>query len=136
LQAQDSTVNSDKGLALEGYDVVSYFHEGPVKGSEAIQATNQGVSYWFANRENRNAFKKDPDKYLPEYGGWCAYAMGLDGTRVAVDPKTYKIIDGKLYLFYNAFLNNTLKKWNAKEQELLPMADRNWSEQLNRKKNE
>ncbi len=136
IWAQQSQVNSEAGLALEGYDPVSYFQEGPVEGNPEITAEYGKVDYRFASRENREAFVRDPGRYLPQYGGWCAYAMGLDGQRVEVDPETYKIKDGRLYLFYNAFLNNTLKKWNAREGELLPMANKNWNSQIKHSQNE
>jgi hypothetical protein len=91
------------------------------------QVTYGNTTYWFVNAENAETFKANPKRYLPEYGGWCAYAMGLDGSLVEVDPETFKIIDGKLYLFYNALLNNTLKKWNKNEGELLKNANENWN---------
>ena len=70
--------------------------------------------------------KKNPLNYEPQYGGWCAYAMGKDGSKVEVDPETFKIIDGKLYLYYNKFFNNTLKSWNKDETNLKSRADLNW----------
>ena len=69
---------------------------------------------------------KNPAKYEPQYGGWCAYAMGAKGEKVSVDPKTYKIVDGKLYLFYNRLFNNTLEDWNENEAKLKNKADANW----------
>ena len=60
------------------------------------------------------------------YGGYCAYAMGFDGSLVEIDPETYKIIDGKLYLFYNAYFNNTKTKWDKDEKSLKAKADSNW----------
>lgn len=67
-----------------------------------------------------------PEKYEPEYGGWCAYAMGESGEKVKIDPETFKIVNGKLYLFYNFFFNNTLKDWNIDEKHLKLKADKNW----------
>ncbi|HZE82850.1 MAG TPA: YHS domain protein, partial [Puia sp.] len=64
--------------------------------------------------------------YEPQYGGWCAYAMGKDGSKVEVDPGTFKIVNGKLFLFYNRFFNNTLKTWNKDEDHLHKNADNNW----------
>lgn len=130
LAAQHAEVNSVNGLALQGYDAVSYFQEGPVKGKPNLSAIHMGTTYWFSEPGNREVFLKDPMRYIPEYGGWCAYAMGLNGEKIPVDPETYKILGGRLYLFYNAFLNNTLKKWNTKEEELLPNADLNWRKHL------
>lgn len=126
VAAQQADVNSLNGLALQGYDAVSYYHGGPVKGKPNIYATYMGITYRFTSSGNRDLFVKDPLRYIPEYGGWCAYAMGLNGEKIPVDPETYKIKDGRLYLFYNAFLNNTLKKWNQREEELLPEANQNW----------
>jgi hypothetical protein len=65
-------------------------------------------------------------KYQPQYGGWCAYAMGADGEKVDVDPETFKLMDGKLYLSHNRFSNNTLKFWNKGETNLKQKADANW----------
>ncbi len=129
--AQQSLVNEEAGVALQGYDLLSYFNGKPLQGNKEAATTYEGVSYWFSNKENLKKFELDPSKYLPQYGGWCAYAMGLNGEQVPVDPKTYKIINGRLYLFYNAFLNNTLKKWNQNEDALLQKADSNWNNLIN-----
>jgi len=77
---------------------------------------------------DKEEFKKNPSRYEPQYGGWCAYAMGKDGSKVEVDPETFKIIDGKLYLYYNKFFNNTLKSWNKDEPNLKAKADVNWKQ--------
>ncbi len=131
LLAQSPTVRqkhffAEKGLALEGYDPVSYFQQKPVKGQAAFNLVDQGIKYQFANAANLATFQKDPNKYEPQYGGWCAYAMGKTGEKVEVDPQTFKIIDGKLYLFYNRFFNNTLTSWNENEALLKKQADTNW----------
>ena len=132
LSAQDQTTvrkkhfNLDENIALQGYDPVSYFKGKPVKGSRENALNNQGAIYYFSTAANKEEFKKDPSKYEPEYGGWCAYAMGEKGEKVSVDPKTYKIIAGKLYLFYNKFFNNTLTDWNKDEANLKKKADINW----------
>lgn len=118
--------NLNKGLAIEGYDPVSYFKNKPEKGSASYSDVYEGVTYRFANASNLAAFKKNPAGYEPQYGGWCAYAMGSKGEKVEVDPETYKIIDGKLYLFYNHLFNNTLKTWNKSEASLKLQADANW----------
>jgi YHS domain-containing protein len=119
--------NLESGLAIQGYDPVSYFSNAPKKGKKELNYAYQGVTYRFATQANLDAFKKNPAKYEPTYGGWCAYAMGATGEKVEIDPETYKIVDGKLYLFYNKFFNNTLPKWNKEEMELKKKADANWS---------
>ncbi|MBT1705636.1 YHS domain-containing (seleno)protein [Chryseosolibacter indicus] len=120
--------NIEKGLAIQGYDPVAYFTSNDaVKGKSDIVEMYNGVSYRFASVQNRDKFKADPAKYEPQYGGWCAYAMGAKGEKVDVDPETFKIIDGKLYLFYNKFFNNTLDSWNKNENHLKTNADQNWA---------
>lgn len=120
--------NLDNGLAIDGYDPVAYFTTGKsVKGNKSFVVFHQGVTYRFASEANKELFKANPSQYEPQYGGWCAYAMGADGSKVSVDPETFKIVNGKLYLFYNSYFNNTLKKWNKDEQGLKKNADLNWN---------
>lgn len=132
LQAQSVTqrqqnFNLDNKLALQGYDPVSYFlQKKPLRGKKELTAQFEGVTYYFANPSNKEAFVKNPQNYEPQYGGWCAYAMGSNGEKVEIDPETYKILDGKLYVFYNAYFNNTLKSWNKDEARLKKQADKNW----------
>jgi len=120
--------NLEDGIAIGGYDPVSYFKGNePLKGKKEFSVYHQGVIYFFSSSQNKEMFKSNPSLYEPQYGGWCAYAMGHDGTKVAIDPETFKILDGKLYLFYNKFFNNTLKSWNKNERDLKTKADANWS---------
>ncbi|AYL98827.1 YHS domain-containing (seleno)protein [Mucilaginibacter celer] len=120
--------NLDKsGLAIEGYDPVAYFtQQKAVEGKKDITLTNEGVTYHFATTQDRDLFKANPSKYEPQYGGWCAYAMGATGEKVEIDPATFKLLDGKLYLFYNKYFNNTKKKWDKDEANLKTKADANW----------
>jgi YHS domain-containing protein len=123
--------NLDEGVAIRGYDPVSYFsHNKALKGKEELSYSYHGIKYNFATETNRRLFQTDPVKYEPQYGGWCAYAMGHDGSRVEIDPATFKIINGKLFLFYNRFFNNTLKSWNQDEAGLQAKADANWQKIL------
>ncbi|HMP92338.1 MAG TPA: YHS domain-containing (seleno)protein, partial [Phnomibacter sp.] len=80
----------------------------------------------FASQANRDLFLKNYKAYVPQYGGWCAYAMGDSGEKVTIDPETFKIVDGKLYLFYHSWTNNTLTKWNKDEGKLKANANKNW----------
>ncbi|WP_316838696.1 YHS domain-containing (seleno)protein [Pedobacter gandavensis] len=127
--ADRKSFNLDKsGLAIEGYDPVAYFNSGKAKeGKKEINSVLGGVTYRFSSMANREQFKANPAKYQPQYGGWCAYAMGKDGEKVSVDPETFKVLNGKLYLFYNRFFTNTLKDWNKNEANLKAKADQNWS---------
>lgn len=120
--------NLEGNIAIKGYDPVAYFLQGKaVKGSKDKAVFHQGVVYYFSSLANKEAFKQNPGKYEPEYGGWCAYAMGAENEKVDVDPKTFKIVNGKLYLFYNKHFNNTLPEWNKDESNLKTKADKNWA---------
>ena len=114
-------------VAIQGYDPVSYFDGKPKEGKSEFRITHKGATYWFASQTNATRFKATPDKYEPAYGGWCAYAMGDSGEKVKIDPETFKINDGRLYLFYNFWGNNTLTDWNKNEKKLREMADLNWT---------
>ncbi len=121
--------NLDKSaLAIEGYDPVSYFNsKKAIEGKKEISFTHEGITYHFSSNANRDLFKANPAKYEPQFGGWCAYAMGENGEKVAIDPETFKVLNGKLYLFYNKYFNNTLKDWNKNEASLKQKAEQNWA---------
>lgn len=115
-------------LAIEGYDPVAYFTQSKaVKGNKNFALAYDGVTYHFSSQQNKDLFKAKPTSYEPQYGGWCAYAMGESGEKVEVDPETFKVTKGKLFLFYNKYFTNTLKTWNKNEAPLNTKADVNWS---------
>ncbi len=119
-------LNLKKQVAIEGYDPISYFTNHPVEGKTEIKFSYKGATYLFASQQNLVKFKASPEKFEPAYGGWCAYAMGETGEKVKVDPETFKIVDGRLYLFYNFWGNNTLVDWNKNEIRLKIKAEQNW----------
>src|SRR5215475_4850266 len=85
--------NVENGVAVSGYDVVAYFKQNKaVKGKKDLAVYDRGVTYYFSSTEDKEEFKKNPAKYEPQYGGWCAYAMGKKGAKVEIDPETFKII--------------------------------------------
>ncbi len=120
--------NNENFIALRQFDPVSYFKKQPVRGSEKIQFDYRGIVYYFASQENLETFKKSPEKYEPQYGGWCAYTMATTGERIKIDPTAYRIIDGKLYLFYNFSGDNRLTKWtnSPNRKNLVTLADKKW----------
>jgi len=124
---------TDKNLAIAGYDPVSYFPEGgsePAKGTKDMELVHKGIRYRFASAEHRDAFKANPDKYEPAYGGWCAYAMAKD-TYTKANPKRFVIQGGRLMLFYDGWLGDTLKDWNKEGPEKLePLADAFWKSEV------
>ncbi len=125
--SQKTDYNTQKGYIASGYDVVSYFSNKAVKGSAKFIYTFEGASYKFSSKENLERFKSNAAKYVPQYGGYCAYALGTSGEKVTINPKTFEIRDGKLYLFYNSWGTNTLEMWQKEDPEKLQKkADSNW----------
>jgi len=111
------------GAALRGYDPVAYFTEGkPAKGSPAYTVSYQGSTFHFASQANRDLFKADPARYAPQYDGFCAYGTA-GGYKAAIDPAAFSIVEGKLYLNYNA---DVQKKWRADIPGYIKKADKNW----------
>jgi YHS domain-containing protein len=114
---------------------VSYFPEGggePKEGKASLSVRHRGVLYRFADEANRKRFLDDPDKYEPQHGGWCSYAMGASGEKVEVDPEAFRLTDGHLHLFYNSWFNDTRKDWDEDTAALKKKADANWKK-LNEK---
>ena len=122
---------TEKGVALSGYDALTYFQGKLQKGKKEYSYTQEGITYQFTSANNLEIFKKNPSKYEQQFGGWCAYAMGSKGEKVEVDPENYKITNGTLYLFYKNFFSNTLDDWNKDEPKLKKKADENWKKTLN-----
>ncbi|WP_394805232.1 YHS domain-containing (seleno)protein [Kordiimonas aquimaris] len=117
--------------AVGGYDTVAYFKEGkPVKGSKKFKTKYMDAEWRFSSQENLDLFLADPAKYAPQYGGYCAWAMGgaENGTRgftASGDPEIWKIVDGKLYLNYD---KSVAKKWNVDIPGFIEKADRFYPE--------
>jgi YHS domain-containing protein len=119
--------DSKTGVAIRGYDPVAYFTQGkPVKGQDALVYEWQGAKWKFASQANLDMFKANPTKYAPQYGGYCAYGVA-NVNLVSIEPDKFTIIDGKLYLNYDAdvqakWLKDTsgyIQKANGKFQALL-----------------
>ena len=105
------TKNAGETLALSGYDAVSYFTgAAPAQGKAEFTVKYQGYDYRFASAENAKQFQADPAKYTPQYGGYCAWAIGANDALAPGDPKVYKIVDGKLYLNFNEQVATNWKK--------------------------
>lgn len=98
------------GVAVHGYDPVAYFTEQrPVQGSSEFQTVHENATYRFASAQNLAAFKANPEKYVPGYGGYCAYGVSV-GAKFDGDPRFWKIVDGKLYLNLNRKIQQTWQK--------------------------
>jgi hypothetical protein len=113
-------------LALGGYDPVSYFDGAPAKGDARFTMTLQGVEYRFASAANRARFGASPDAFLPQYGGYCAWAVSR-GYTAKSDPLAWKVVNGKLYLNYDLSVQ---KRWAADIPGNVAKADKNWPQVL------
>jgi YHS domain-containing protein len=111
------------GVAIEGTDPVAYFTEGrPVEGSAEFSHQHAGVTWHFASAANRDAFAADPDRYAPQYGGYCAWAVSQGYTASTV-PEAWRIEDGKLYLNYSKGVQS---RWERDIPGHIAKADANW----------
>ena len=111
------------GLAIKGYDPVAYFVDGQaVKGEKAYRYEWQGATWRFSSEEHKKRFIEDPEKYAPQYGGYCAWSVSQGG-KVTIDPKMWKIVDGKLYLNFNSKVQ---EKWLEKMDYWIGQANDVW----------
>ena len=115
------------GVALEGYCPVAYFAVNkPVRGKKEFAADYNGITYHFVSAEARDLFNKSPKKYIPAYGGWCAFGMAIKD-KFPVDPTNFKIVDGTLLVFLRNAKVDALELWNGKnEKQLLKDAAAHW----------
>jgi YHS domain-containing protein len=122
-QAQRAEIFSTDGKAIRGYDVVAFFTEGKaVRGSDTLAYTYKDAQWLFSSVKNREAFKGNPDKYLPQYGGYCAYGTA-DGHKAPTETDTWTIVDGKLYFNYNQKVKGL---WTTDQPRLIEKADTQW----------
>ncbi len=134
LHAQDKQGKffvDENNVANSGYDIVAYFTDyKAIEGTKDHSAQHDGVTYYFASEEHKTMFEKDPAHYLPEYGGYCAFGMAKMNSKVPTNPETFKIYNGKLYLFFNDLYEgkkfNTIIPWNGDEVNFKTTADKNW----------
>ena len=121
LAGKINTNGSD--FAIQGYDPVAYFAQGkPVEGSSAFTATHDGATWRFSSAANRDLFLADPEKYAPQYGGFCAYAVAHDAT-ARIDPEAFTVLDGKLYLNYS---DHVRAQWRNDAAKFISRADAYW----------
>ena len=126
---------NEHNVAINGYDAVSYFTEdSPAKGSEKHKVTFDNASFYFVSEANKELFEKNPMKYMPQYGGYCAFGMGAKAMKVPSNPETYEVVDGKLFLFFNDMYEgkpmNTKMMWDKDQEKMHKMADANWKKQM------
>lgn len=129
-ETSTSALNVDKqGVAIKGFDPVAYFTDGaPVEGSNKFSASYKGATYHFANAKNRDAFKANSEKYVPQYGGFCAMGVAL-GKKLDGDPQAWRVVDNKLYLNLN---KDVQKKWLEDVPGNLKTAESEWPQLRNK----
>jgi len=129
VEAKSEIYKNWQGLAIKGFDPVAFHKDGkPVVGSSKYELKWKGAKWRFASAEHRDVFKAAPDKYAPQYGGYCAWAVS-QGTTAGVDPKNaWKIVEDKLYLNYSVDIQ---KKWAGDIPGYIKKADANWPDVLN-----
>lgn len=111
-------------VGVGGYDPVSYFAgPRPVRGNGRYTAEYQGVTYLFANEADKSAFEKEPEKYLPAFGGYCAYGVAI-GKKFWGDPEVWEIVDGTLYLNLDKSIQ---QEWDKDKPGYIKKADGNWN---------
>lgn len=116
-------VSGASKAAIDGFDPVAFFTDArPVNGSPFIAADYRGATYYFASEEHKKLFVANPEKYAPQYGGYCAFGVALDKL-FPVDITTWQVRDGKLYLNLN---HNILKQFNAEFEANVTKANHNW----------
>jgi len=108
--AQKSEVFISKGYAVNGYDVVGYFTQGkPVEGKKTFLYQWNNAYWLFSTKQNLDSFSHSPEKYAPQFGGYCAYGVS-EGHKATTEPDAWTIVDGKLYLNYNKDVQQLWKK--------------------------
>lgn len=121
--AQKAEIFSQDSFAIRGYDAVAYFTQGkPVKGDPAHSIQWKNTTWLFSSKENATAFAKEPSKFAPQYGGYCAYGCS-EGHKAPTDPNAWTIVDGKLYLNYNSKVQEI---WNRNQSQRIIQANKNW----------
>lgn len=119
-----SAYNTYSGIAIKGYDPVSYFIVSPEEGSEEFQMDWNGATWLFSSRQNMELFKNHPQKYAPQFGGYCSFAV-TTGFTATVDPEAYTIQDGKLYLFNG---QNLKVSFMLETEKSIETAEKKWND--------
>jgi len=125
VHAQKAEVYSPGGKAIKGYDPVAFFTDSkPVMGADSLSYSWKGANWLFANRQNLQLFKANPEKYAPQYGGYCAYGAS-QGHKAPSEVDTWTILNGKLYFNYNQKVKEI---WTKDEPGNIQKADKQWPE--------
>lgn len=120
----------DSKIALQGFSPVSYLELGLAqRGSKAYKSEHQGLKYYFTDEDQKASFDANPDKYLPQYGGWCATGIAV-GAKFRTDPNKFLVSDDKLYLFLYDLEVDAKQLWLKDEKGMTEKANKNWQEKF------
>nr|MBI1228926.1 YHS domain-containing protein [Cytophagales bacterium] len=123
LHAQKSTIYAPANKAIRGYDPVAYFTKGvPTKGDDQYKVFVEGANWYFSSKENLDLFTANPEKYMPQYGGYCAFGVA-GGYKASTSPFAWSVVEGKLYLNYN---QKVQQEWSAERSSMIKKGDKNW----------
>ncbi len=124
MAAAKELLNVDgNGVAIQGYDPVAFFTDNrPIKGSPQFQSEYKGAKYYFVSSEHKAAFEKEPAKYEPQFGGYCAYGVS-HGRKAPIKIEAWQIVNGRLLMQYDLDIKG---EFNRDQQGSLKKADENW----------
>ncbi len=118
-----SVYYSENGIAINGFDAVSYINEGKAVKGNSVYAHQWGSTTWlFSSQSNLDLFKADPEKFAPQYGGWCAYGVS-ENHKSPTDPNAFTVAGGKLFLNYSI---RVMQKWRSDTTQYIRRANQNW----------
>lgn len=127
--SQERHFNLYNGVYMaKGYDVVAYFENEVQEGIDEYRTVYKGAVYRFSDEEHLNTFIENPNRYVPQYGGWCAYGMGTHGEKIKSSPNSYVVKDGKLYLFAWSAFKSPKDKWEENAKAFIVAGNKNWEE--------
>jgi YHS domain-containing protein len=122
--SQAGEIYTTDGVAINGYDPVAYFTEqAPVRGNAELTASYKGATFHFSSQQNRDAFIRSPERYAPQYGGYCAYGLAR-GYKATTQPQAFTIVDDKLYLNYS---DEVMATWRRDTAGYIEKGDANWA---------
>ncbi len=125
--AENPIMVDGDNVAANGYDVVAYFDGRVSRGIPAFSIEYRDATWYFESEESASTFQRDPERYEPLYGGYCAYGVS-QGYLVATDPNAWSVVKGKLYLNYNAPTRN---HWLSRRDEYIDLAEKHWPRLIN-----
>jgi YHS domain-containing protein len=121
--ARADEIYTTNGVAINGYDAVAYFSDHkPIKGSDKFTIAYKGATFYFASAAHRDTFAGNPERYAPQFGGYCAYGTAA-GHKAPTEPQAFTVVDDKLYLNYN---DHVLQTWRADVSGNIKKANANW----------